>query len=83
LDLGLPGMDGFEVARQIRLFSDVRIMVLTARAGEPDLLMAMESGVDDYVTKPFRSLVLRARIEALMRRPQQATDTTLPLGQER
>jgi two-component system OmpR family response regulator len=82
LDLGLPDMDGFEVARRIRLFSDVRIIVLTARAGEPDLLMAMETGVDDYVTKPFRPLLLRARIEALMRRPQQATDTKHPLGQE-
>lgn len=70
LDLGLPDMDGFEVARRVRLFSDTYIIMLTGRADEMDTLMGLESGADDYLTKPFRPRELRARISAMMRRPR-------------
>ncbi|WP_425864829.1 response regulator transcription factor [Arthrobacter sp. TWP1-1] len=70
LDLGLPDIDGFEVARQIRLFSDAYIIMLTGRADEMDTLLGLESGADDYITKPFRPRELRARISAMMRRPR-------------
>ncbi|MGW9402456.1 response regulator transcription factor [Arthrobacter sp. NPDC055585] len=71
LDLGLPDIDGFEVIRQLRLFSDAYIVMLTARAEELDTLMGLEAGADDYVTKPFRPRELRARISAMMRRPRK------------
>ena len=74
LDLGLPDIDGFEVARQIRLFSDAYIIMLTGRADEMDTLMGLETGADDYLTKPFRPRELRARISAMMRRPRFAGD---------
>ncbi|GAB3521561.1 response regulator transcription factor [Arthrobacter monumenti] len=73
LDLGLPDIDGYEVARQIRLFSDSYIVMLTARAEELDTLMGLESGADDYLTKPFRPRELRARVAAMMRRPHIST----------
>ena len=72
LDLGLPDIDGFEVARRIRLFSDAYIIMLTGRADEMDTLMGLETGADDYLTKPFRPRELRARISAMMRRPRSA-----------
>ncbi|MFZ3454187.1 response regulator transcription factor [Arthrobacter sp. 7Tela_A1] len=71
LDLGLPDIDGFEVIRQLRLFSDAYIVMLTARAEELDTLMGLEAGADDYITKPFRPRELRARISAMMRRPRK------------
>ncbi|WP_255770870.1 response regulator transcription factor [Pseudarthrobacter sulfonivorans] len=74
LDLGLPDIDGFEVSRQIREFSDAYIVMLTARAEELDTLIGLESGADDYLTKPFRPRELRARIAAMMRRPRSGPD---------
>lgn len=74
LDLGLPDIDGFEVSRQIREFSDAYIVMLTARAEELDTLIGLESGADDYLTKPFRPRELRARVAAMMRRPRSAPD---------
>jgi DNA-binding response OmpR family regulator len=71
LDLTLPDIDGFEVARQVRQFSDTYIIMLTARAEELDTLLGLESGADDYITKPFRPRELRARVEALMRRSRE------------
>jgi two-component system OmpR family response regulator len=71
LDLGLPDIDGFEVARRIRLFSDSYIVMLTARAEELDTLLGLESGADDYLTKPFRPRELRARVAAMLRRPRR------------
>ena len=68
LDLILPDIDGFEVARQVREFSDTYIIMVTARNEELDTLMGLESGADDFVTKPFRPRELRARVEALLRR---------------
>jgi two-component system, OmpR family, response regulator len=70
LDLGLPDIDGFEVARQVRRFSDTYIIMLTARAEELDTLLGLETGADDYLTKPFRPRELRARITAMLRRPR-------------
>ncbi|WP_461170398.1 response regulator transcription factor [Arthrobacter sp. Z1-15] len=80
LDLGLPDIDGFEVIRQLRLFSDAYIVMLTARAEELDTLMGLEAGADDYITKPFRPRELRARISAMLRRPRasEETATTAP-----
>ena len=70
LDISLPDFDGFEVARRIRAFSDTYILMLTGRADEIDTLLGLEAGADDYVTKPFRPREIRARIEAMLRRPR-------------
>ncbi|GAA2110162.1 response regulator transcription factor [Microlunatus panaciterrae] len=70
LDISLPGIDGFEVARQIRRFSHTYLIMLSARTEEIDTLMGLDSGADDYLTKPFRPRELRARIEAMLRRPR-------------
>ncbi|MGO1318382.1 MAG: response regulator [Cellulomonadaceae bacterium] len=71
LDVSLPDFDGFEVARRVRAFSDAYIVMLTAHADEIDTLMGLDAGADDYLTKPFRPRELRARIEAMLRRPRQ------------
>ena len=68
LDLMMPRMDGLEACRQIREFSDVPIIMLTAKADDMDKLMGFEHGADDYVTKPFNILELKARVRALLRR---------------
>ena len=68
LDIGLPDIDGFEVLRQIRLFSDVPVIILTVRGEEIDKLKGLELGADDYVTKPFSHLELLARVKAVLRR---------------
>lgn len=70
LDLGLPGMDGIEVCRQLRTFSRCYILMLTARADEVDMLIGLGVGADDYVTKPFSPRTLMARIHTLLRRPR-------------
>lgn len=72
LDLGLPDIDGLEVARRIREFTDTYIIMLSGRAGELDTLLGLETGADDYLTKPFRPRELRARINSMMRRPRAA-----------
>jgi len=74
LDVSLPGIDGFEVARRIRDFSNTYIIMLSARDEEIDTLMGLDAGADDYLTKPFRSRELRARIEAMLRRYPAAGD---------
>ncbi|CAN5351958.1 N/A [soil metagenome] len=75
LDVTMPGMDGFETLRRIREFSDTYVVMLTALGEEIDTLHGLESGADDYITKPFRPRELRARIEAMLRRPRSmATD---------
>ncbi|MGH2401147.1 MAG: response regulator transcription factor [Candidatus Limnocylindria bacterium] len=68
LDVGLPDIDGYEVLRQIRAFSDVPVVMLTARDGTLDLVKGLELGADDYVTKPFNHLELLARVKAVLRR---------------
>ncbi|MET8799424.1 response regulator transcription factor [Nocardia sp. NPDC004568] len=73
LDLGLPGLDGVEVCRQLRTFSDAYIVMLTARAEEVDTLIGLSVGADDYMTKPFSPRELMARIQAMLRRPRTPT----------
>ncbi|MGI9611410.1 MAG: response regulator [Acidimicrobiales bacterium] len=68
LDLGLPGMDGLDVVRQLRASSQVPIVILTARADEIDRVVGLELGADDYVVKPFGPKELVARIRAVLRR---------------
>jgi two-component system, OmpR family, response regulator len=70
LDIGLPGMDGFEVCRRIRARSAVPIVMLTARDEEPDRVAGLELGADDYVPKPFSPRELAARIKAILRRSE-------------
>ncbi len=68
LDVMLPKLDGFEVCRQIREFSDVPVVMLTAKGDDMDKILGLEYGADDYITKPFNILEVKARIKAIMRR---------------
>ena len=68
LDLGLPDISGFDVLKSIRSFSDVPVLVLTARGEEADIVRGLEWGADDYMVKPFRQMELLARIKSLIRR---------------
>lgn len=72
LDLGLPGIDGLEVCRQLRTFTDAYVIMLTARSEEIDTLIGLSVGADDYMTKPFSPRELMARIHSLLRRPRMA-----------
>lgn len=74
LDLMLPGMSGTEVCREIRRTSSVPVIMLTAKDDEFDKVLGLELGADDYVTKPYSSRELLARIKAVLRRGQEATD---------
>lgn len=76
LDVGLPGVDGFEVLRQIRAFSDVPVLMLTARDDAMDKVKGLELGADDYVTKPFNHLELMARVKAVLRRLEMPAPTS-------
>jgi DNA-binding response OmpR family regulator len=82
LDLGLPGIDGFEVCRQIRAQSKVPILMLTARDEEPDRVAGLELGADDYVSKPFSPRELAARIKAILRRVEQRGEDALLTGRD-
>ncbi|MGQ9571701.1 MAG: response regulator [Dehalococcoidia bacterium] len=75
LDVGLPGMNGFEVCRRLRAISDVPILMLTVRGEELDRLKGLELGADDYIVKPFSPLELVARTRAVLRRSQAASLT--------
>ena len=70
LDLGLPGLDGIEVCRRLRAFSECYVLMLTARGDEEDKLAGLEVGADDYITKPFSVRELVARVQAVLRRPR-------------
>jgi DNA-binding response OmpR family regulator len=72
LDIGLPGQDGFDVCRGIQARSPVPILMLTARDEEPDRVVGLELGADDYVTKPFSPRELAARVKAVLRRTEPA-----------
>ena len=74
LDLMLPGIDGFEVARQIRSESHLPILMLTARSSEEDMLQGFDVGADDYLVKPFSPKVLVARVRAILRRLGEQND---------
>ena len=76
LDVMLPKLDGFEVCQQIRDFSDMPIVMLTAKSEDMDKILGLEYGADDYITKPFSLAVLRARVNAQLRR-------SVPVKQER
>ncbi len=85
LDVGLPGIDGLQTLRQLRKESDVPVVFLTARRRELDEIVGLEMGADDYVTKPFDTDVLLARIRAVLRRsreslPRATTGGTLVVG---
>ena len=85
LDLGLPDMDGVEVIRRIRSWSNLPIIVLSARSEDTDKIGALDAGADDYLTKPFNILELKARVRALLRRSgaavqRQAAKSPLTVG---
>lgn len=76
LDLMLPGIDGLEVCRQLRTFTDAYVIMLTARTEEIDTLIGLSVGADDYMTKPFSPRELTARIRGLLRRPRMTAHST-------
>lgn len=77
LDVMLPKLSGFEVCQQIREFSDVPVVMLTAKSEDIDKIMGLEYGADDYITKPFNILEVKARIKAILRRSRkQKEDST-------
>ncbi len=80
LDLGLPDINGFDVLRQIRLFSHVPTIILTVRSDEADIVKGLEWGADDYITKPFRQLEFLARVKALIRRQVGAEEESIVFG---
>jgi DNA-binding response OmpR family regulator len=80
LDVMLPDLDGVEVCRQIRRFSDAYVLMLTARAEELDKIVGLTVGADDYVTKPFSPREVVARVKALLRRPRGQLGA--PVGEE-
>lgn len=71
LDIMMPVMDGWEVCREIRQYSKVPIIMLTAKSGEQDELQGFQLGVDEYISKPFSPKILVARVEAILRRTSQ------------
>lgn len=73
LDLMLPILDGYEVCQQIREFSDMPIVMLTAKGDDMDKILGLEYGADDYITKPFNILEVKARIKAIIRRNKRKT----------
>jgi DNA-binding response OmpR family regulator len=78
LDLGLPGIDGIEVCRRIREQTDAYIIMVTARTDEIDRLLGLETGADDFMSKPFSPRELQARVNAMFRRPR--VGATVPAG---
>ncbi len=77
LDLMLPGLDGIEVCRQLRQFSEAYVIMLTAKTEEVDKIVGLSVGADDYLTKPFSPRELVARVKAMLRRPRLATGAGL------
>ena len=80
IDIMMPKMDGWETCREIRQYSKVPIIMLTARGGENDELRGFELGVDEYIAKPFSPKILVARVEALLRRTNSANEKNLEYG---
>ena len=76
LDVGLPDIDGFEVCRRLRTFSNLPILMLTARGDEMDRIIGLEIGADDYLPKPFNPRELLARIRAILRRKNSGNSST-------
>ena len=75
LDVMLPKLDGFEVCQQLRETSSVPVVMLTAKGDDMDKILGLEYGADDYITKPFNILEVKARIKAIMRRTEKKTTT--------
>lgn len=73
LDISLPDMDGIEVCRELRTFSDAYVIIVSASGDEIDRLIGLETGADDYLTKPFSPRELRARVAAMFRRPRSGS----------
>ncbi|MBU5478700.1 response regulator transcription factor [Eubacterium sp. MSJ-13] len=80
LDVMMPKMDGWEVVREIRKYSQVPIIMLTAKSDEKDELLGFELGVDEYISKPFSPKILVARVEAILRRTNQLDDGDMEVG---
>ena len=80
LDVMMPKMDGWQVCREIRQYSKVPIIMLTAKSDERDELMGFELGVDEYISKPFSPKVLMARVEAILRRTSAIEDDIMEVG---
>jgi two-component system response regulator BaeR len=83
LDLMLPGRDGLDICRELRSFSDVPIVMVTARVEEIDRLVGLDLGADDYVCKPFSARELIARVKAILRRGRMPITSSLALDDER
>jgi two-component system, OmpR family, response regulator ResD len=80
LDIMMPKMDGWQVCREIREYSDVPIIMLTAKGDEKDELLGFELGVDEYISKPFRPKILVARVEAILRRTNALDNEAIEIG---
>lgn len=80
LDVMMPKMDGWQVCREIRQYSQVPIIMLTAKSDERDELLGFELGVDEYISKPFSPKILVARVEAILRRSNSATEESVSIG---
>lgn len=78
LDLGLPGIDGIEACRRIREISDAYVVMITARDDEIDRLLGLETGADDFIAKPFSARELKARVNAMFRRPRTSDGAPVP-----
>ena len=74
LDVNMPGMDGFAVAKRLREFSSTYLIMITALGDEIDVVQGFEAGADDYLVKPFRPRELRARADSMLRRPRARMD---------
>ena len=80
LDVMMPKMDGWQVCREIRQYSQVPIIMLTAKSDERDELLGFELGVDEYISKPFSPKILVARVEAILRRANSTQEVTMEIG---
>lgn len=80
LDIMMPKMDGWQVCREIRQYSKVPIIMLTAKSDEKDELLGFELGVDEYISKPFSPKILVARVEAILRRTNMMEEETVEIG---
>lgn len=76
LDIGLPDINGYEIIKQIRLFSSVPILVLTVRSSEPDVVKALELGANEYIVKPFRQMEFLARLRLILRKQNTSYPTS-------
>ncbi len=81
LDIMLPGLTGMEICQQVREFSNVPIIMLTAKGDDMDKILGLEYGADDYITKPFNILEVKARIKAIMRRNTKKSPEQMPARQ--